>query len=245
MKNISLPIIALSLAVVFCPTTYGEAPPPAAVMTKARQEAMTPRDALLRLKEGNDRFVAGRPVHRDLLEEARLTAAGQHPYAAIVSCLDSRTAPEQVFDQGIGDIFCARVAGNVVNNDIVGSLEFACKASGARLIAVVGHNSCGAVKGAVDRVELGKLTGLLEKIEPAVAAAERETGGERSSDDKILVERATVENVILQMQAILHKSRILRTMLDKGEIALVGGLQDLKTGKVTLVKLKEGGKSAR
>ena len=245
MKNISLSALVLSLAVAFCPASYGEAPPAAAVMTKPRQEAMTPRDALLRLKEGNDRFVAGRPVHRNLLEEARLTASGQHPYAAIVSCLDSRTAPEQIFDQGIGDIFCARVAGNVVNNDIVGSLEYACNVVGAKLIAVVGHNSCGAVKGAVDRVELGKLTGLLEKIEPAVATAERETGGARSSDDKILVERATVENVILQMRTILHNSRILRSMLDKGEIALVGGLQDLKTGKVTLVKLKEGGASIR
>ena len=152
--------------------------------------------------------------------------------------MDSRTAPEQIFDQGIGDIFCARVAGNVVNNDIVGSLEFACKVTGAKLIAVVGHNSCGAVKGAVDRVELGKLTGLLEKIEPAVATAETQTGGTRSSSDHALVERATVDNVIL------HKSRILREMLDKGEIALVGGIQDLKTGRVTLVKLKAAGAAA-
>jgi len=241
MKNIALPIITLSLAVGFCPASYGEAPPAAAVMTKARQDAMTPRDALQRLKEGNDRFVAGRPLHRNLLREAEQTASGQHPYAAIVCCLDSRAAPEQIFDQGIGDIFCARVAGNVVNNDIVGSLEYACKASGAKLIAVVGHSSCGAVKGAVDQVELGKLTGLLEKIEPAVLAAKRETGGPRSSHDKVLVERAAVDNVVLQMRAVLSKSKILRSMLDKGQIALVGGLQDLKTGRVTLVKLKEGG----
>lgn len=243
MKNIAFPIIALSLALGFCPASYGEAPPASAVMTRARQVAMTPKDALQRLKEGNDRFVAGRPVHRNLLREAEQTASGQHPYAAIVCCLDSRTAPEQIFDQGIGDIFCARVAGNVVNNDIVGSLEFACKVTGAKLIAVVGHNSCGAVKGAVDQVELGKLTGLLEKIEPAVMAAEKETGGPRSSQDKILVERATTENVVLQMRAILSRSKILRSMLDKGQIALVGGVQDLKTGRVTLVKLKEGGAS--
>ena len=239
MKKLSLPLL-LILAVFVCPTSYGEAPPVTSVMTKERQQAMTPRDALLRLKEGNDRFVAGRPAHRNLLEEARLTASGQHPYAAVVSCLDSRTAPEQFFDQGIGDIFCARVAGNVVNNDIVGSLEFACRVTGAKLIAVVGHNSCGAVRGAIDRVELGKLTGLLEKIDPAVTIAEKETGGVRSSTDHILVERATVENVILQMKNILHRSKILRGMLDKGEIALVGGIQDLKTGRVTLVKLKEG-----
>jgi len=198
---------------------------------------MTPRDALLRLKEGNDRFVEGRPVHRNLLEQARLTATGQYPYAAILCCLDSRTAPEQIFDLGIGDIFCARVAGNVVNNDIVGSLEFSCKVTGAKLIAVIGHNSCGAVRGAVDKVELGKLTGLLEKIEPAVIAAEKETGGVRSSSDKILVERATAE--------ILHRSRILRSMLENGQIALVGGLQDLETGRVTLVKLKDSDNAGR
>lgn len=239
MNKFLTPILSLALSTAVCSPTHGEAPSAAAVMTRERQQAMTPMDALLRLKEGNDRFVAGRSAHRDLLEQAHMTAGGQHPYAAIVSCLDSRTAPEQVFDQGIGDIFCARVAGNVVNNDIVGSLEYACNVVGAKLIAVVGHNSCGAVKGAVDRVELGKLTGLLEKIEPAVATAERETGGKRSSDDKVLVERATTENVILQMRTILHKSRILRTMLEKGEIALVGGLQDVRTGRVTLVKFKD------
>jgi carbonic anhydrase len=137
------------------------------------------------------------------------------------------------------------VAGNVANNDIVGSLEYACKVAGAKLIAVVGHSSCGAVKGAVDQVELGELTGLLEKIEPAVQSAEIETGGVRSSHDKILVDRAAADNVVLQMRMILKKSKILSSMLDKGEIALVGGFQDLKTGRVTLIKLKEGGKSGQ
>lgn len=240
MPPLRLPVILLLLATALCSSSYGEAPPATSVMTKAKQEAMTPHDALLRLKEGNDRFVAGQPARRNLLEQARLTAGGQYPYAAMVSCLDSRTAPEQIFDLGIGDLFSARVAGNVVNNDIVGSLEYACRVVGAKLIAVVGHNSCGAVKGAVDRVELGKLTGLLEKIEPAVVAAKKETGGTRSSSDHALVEQAAVDNVILQMKTILHKSKILRTMLDKGEIALVGGIQDLETGRVTLVKLKEG-----
>jgi carbonic anhydrase len=242
MKIASLPIACLALSLAFSTFSYGEAPPVAAVMTQERQQAMTPRDALLRLKKGNDRFVAGRPLHRDLLRGAKLTASGQHPYAAILCCLDSRTAPEQIFDQGIGDVFCARVAGNVANNDIVGSLEYACKVAGAKLIAVVGHSSCGAVKGAVDQVELGELTGLLEKIEPAVQSAEIETGGVRSSHDKILVDRAAADNVVLQMRMILKKSKILSSMLDKGEIALVGGFQDLKTGRVTLVKLKEGGK---
>ncbi len=240
MKIPSLPVTSLALAIIFSSSSYGEAPPATTGMTKASQEAMTPKDAWLRLKKGNDRFVAGTPMHRDLLQEARLTAAGQHPFAAIVCCLDSRTAPEQIFDQGIGDIFCARVAGNVVNNDIVGSLEYACNVVGAKVIVVVGHESCGAVKGAVDRVKLGHLTGLLEKIEPAVVEAKRETGGTRSSSDHALVQRATVDNVALQMRAILDKSKILRTMLDKGEIALVGGIQALKTGRVTVVKLKEG-----
>lgn len=242
MKITSFPFACLALAIALSSSSYGEAPPAAAVMTREKQQAMTPKEALLRLKEGNDRFVAGKPLRRDLLEEARITAAGQFPYAAIVCCLDSRTAPEQVFDQGIGDIFCARVAGNVVNKDIVGSLEFACRVTGAKLIAVVGHNSCGAVNGAVDRVELGNLTRLLEKIEPAVVTAEKETGGVRSSTDRTLVERATVDNVILQMETILKRSKILSSMLDKGEIALVGGIQDLKTGRVTLVKLKDDGK---
>ncbi len=241
MKITSLPFAVLALAIVFSSSSQAGSPPAAAVMTREKQQSMTPKEALLRLKEGNDRFVAGKPLRRDLLEEARITAAGQFPYAAIVCCLDSRTAPEQVFDQGIGDIFCARVAGNVVNKDIVGSLEFACRVTGAKLIAVVGHNSCGAVNGAVDRVELGNLTRLLEKIEPAVVTAEKETGGARSSTDRILVERATVDNVILQMETILKRSKILSSMLDKGEIALVGGIQDLKTGRVTLVKLKDDG----
>ncbi|MFA7343930.1 MAG: carbonic anhydrase family protein [Terrimicrobiaceae bacterium] len=240
MKKTSLPIFCAALAAIFCSSAYGKAPSAAAVMTESRQEAMTPCDALRRLKEGNDRFVSGRPAHRDLLEQARLTVAGQYPYAAIVSCLDSRTAPEQVFDAGIGDIFSARVAGNVVNDDIVGSLEYACEHSGAKLIAVIGHSSCGAVKGAVDRVKMGNLTGLLNKIEPAVAAAERETPGLRSPGDKLLVQRAAANNVALQMRAILKRSAILRSMLDKGEIAIVGGIQDLNTGKVTFTKPETG-----
>lgn len=233
MKNFLLPIILLSLAAL---PSWGDAPP--SVMTKARQDALTPREALARLKDGNNRFVAGRPARVNLLEEARITAAGQYPCAAIVCCLDSRTAPELIFDQGIGDIFCARVAGNVVNNDILGSLEYACHVAGAKLIVVVGHGSCGAVKGAVDKVRLGKLTGLLGQIEPAVAAAERETPGARSSANHALVERATLDNVILQMRAIPRKSKILKFLLESGQIALVGGIHDLRTGRVTFINVR-------
>jgi carbonic anhydrase len=229
MKNILFPVIFLAVAAGLSP---GASPP---VMTRAQQEALTPRDALSRLKEGNDRFVAGHPARKNLIEEARMTAAGQYPFAAIVCCLDSRAAPELIFDQGIGDVFCARVAGNVLNNDILGSLEYACKVAGAKLIVVVGHRSCGAVKGAVDRVRLGKLTGLLAQIEPAVTAAMREVGGGRSSHNSALVDRAALDNVILQMRAIPRKSKILKSLLDSGQIAIIGAFHDLRTGRVTFL----------
>src|SRR5436190_17999864 len=141
--------------------------PPAA--TKASQAAMTPAQALAELKAGNARFLAGKSQVRDLPAKVRATASGQYPFAVILSCLDSRQPIEIVFDQGIGDVFSARVAGNVLNEDILGSIEFACKASGSKLIAVVGHSNCGAIKGAVDDVQLGSLTGLLAKIKPAIA----------------------------------------------------------------------------
>ena len=140
------------------------------VQTKESQAAMTPAQALQQLRDGNARFVAGKPIARNLPAEVKATASGQYPFAVVLSCLDSRQPVEMVFDQGIGDLFSARVAGNVLNDDILGSMEFACKASGAKLIAVVGHSNCGAIKGAIDDVELGNLTGLLTKIKPAMDA---------------------------------------------------------------------------
>jgi carbonic anhydrase len=202
-----------------------------AVQTKESQAAMTPAQALAELKEGNVRFVAGQPLHRDFPAQVAATAGGQYPFAVVLSCLDSRQPIEIVLDQGVGDIFSARVAGNVLNDDILGSMEFACKVSGAKLIAVIGHSNCGAIKGAIDDVELGNLTGLLSKIKPAMDAVP--AGGQpRTSKNYAFVNAVSEANVRLVMREIRERSPILREMLDKGEIGLVGGMYDLETGKV-------------
>jgi carbonic anhydrase len=202
-----------------------------AVQTKESQAAMTPQAAMERLRAGNARFVAGKSQARDLPAEVRATAPGQYPFAVILSCLDSRQPVEWIFDQGIGDMFNARVAGNVLNDDILGSLEFACKASGSKLIVVLGHTNCGAVKGAVDHVELAHLTGLLNRIEPAVAAAPPDAGARESKNARFVAVVAEA-NVRLVMRQIRERSPVLREMLDKGQIGLVGGMYDLTTGEV-------------
>ena len=201
------------------------------VRTKASQAAMTPQQALAELREGNARFVAGRPRVRNLPAEVKATAPGQYPFAVILSCLDSRQPSELVFDQGIGDVFSARVAGNVLDDDILGSLEFACKVSGAKLIAVIGHSNCGAIKGAVDDVQLGNLTGLLARIKPAIDSVP-DDGQPRTSKNAAFVNEVSEANVKLVMKEIPERSPILREMLAKGEIELVGGMYDLSTGKV-------------
>jgi carbonic anhydrase len=199
--------------------------------TKESQAAMTPEQALTELREGNARFVAGTPRVRNFPAEVRATASGQYPFAVILSCLDSRQPIEIVFDQGIGDVFSARVAGNVLNRDILGSMEFACKVSGAKLIAVIGHSNCGAIKGAVDDVELGNLTGLLAKIKPAMDAVP-DDGQPRNSKNHEFVDKVAEANVELVIKEIRERSPILREMLDRGEIGVVGGMYDLSTGKV-------------
>jgi len=199
--------------------------------TKAAQAAMTPEHALAELKAGNARFVAGHPLARNLQADVKATASGQYPFAVVLSCLDSRQPIEIVLDQGIGDIFSARVAGNVLNDDILGSMEFACKVSGAKLIAVIGHSNCGAIKGAVDDVELGNLTGLLDKIKPAMDAVPADVQP-RNSKNPEFVSKVAEANVRLVMQEIRDRSPILREMLDKGQIGLVGGMYDLSTGEV-------------
>jgi carbonic anhydrase len=201
------------------------------VQTKASQTAMTPAQALAELKAGNARFVAGTPLLRNFPSQVQATAAGQYPFAVVLSCLDSRQPIEIVLDQGIGDIFSARVAGNVLDDDILGSMEFACKVSGAKLIAVIGHSNCGAIKGAVDDVQLGNLTGLLTKIKPAIDAVPAEVQP-RTSKNSAFVDQVSEANVRLVMQQIRERSPILREMLDKGEIGIVGGMYDLSTGKV-------------
>ena len=218
-----------------CQSTSEIGSPPSATATsgptKERQEAMTPESALVELKAGNARFVSGHPLHRDMLEDVKTTAAGQYPIAVVLSCLDSRKPIEIVLDQGIGDIFSARIAGSVVNDDILGSMEFACKVSGAKLIVVMGHSNCGAVKGAIDNVELGNLTGLLDKIKPAISDVP-DDGQPRTSKNLEFVDKVAEANVRLVMKQIPERSPILKEMIDSGQVGLVGGMYDLETGKV-------------
>ena len=200
---------------------------------KDTQAGMTPGDARLKLEEGNERFCARNGATRDLMGQMDDTKGGQWPFAAIVGCIDSRVSPELVFDQGIGDVFSARIAGNIVNDDILGSLEFACKVAGSKLVVVLGHERCGAVMGACDDVKLGQLTGLLEKIKPAIAATEE--SGERNSKNRDFVHNVAVQNVHLTTAKILADSDVLREMEAAGEIAVVGAMYDVETGKVTFV----------
>lgn len=186
-----------------------------------------PRDAFQALKDGNERFVSGKPLHRNLPADVRATSAGQKPFAAIVACMDSRVPVSLVFDLTIGDVFAVRVAGNVVGTNVLGSLEFAVAIAGARLILVLGHTQCGAIKGAIDRVELGTLTALLARISPAVDAA-----GPGSSADPAYVRRVCEENVRLTMRQIRERSRVLRDLIASGALRLVGGMYDLETGRV-------------
>ncbi len=199
--------------------------------SKESKAAMTPQQALDQLRTGNARFVADQPLVRNQLADVKATASGQYPFAVVLSCLDSRQPIEIVLDQGIGDIFSARVAGNVLNDDILGSMEFACKVSGAKLIAVIGHSNCGAIKGAVDGVELGNLTGLLGKIQPAMNQVPADVQP-RNSKNLEFVDKVSEANVRLVMQQIRERSPILREMLDQGQIGLVGGMYDLSTGEV-------------
>jgi carbonic anhydrase len=201
----------------------------AQVQTKESQAAMTPARALETLKEGNVRFLEGKRKARDLNAKVIATAAGQYPFAAVVSCMDSRAPVELVLDQGIGDLFSLRVAGNVIDTNFLGSLEYAAKVVGTKLIVVMGHTSCGAVKGAIDDVQLGNLTALLAEIQPAIAAAGPPRG---TSKDKAFVERVSEQNVRLAMKDIREKSPLVRQMLDAGTVGLVGAMYDVETGKV-------------
>ena len=204
----------------------------AVTQTKTTQAVITPQKALQKLKEGNTRFVQGNMLERNLLQQVKATASGQFPFATIVGCMDSRASNELIFDQGIGDIFSARIAGNFVNDDIIGSLEFASRVAGSRLIVVLGHTECGAVKGACDDVVMGNLTQTLANIKPAVAAV---TGhdSDRSSKNMAFVKAVTGKNVELTVQRILERSPILRDMVNKGELEIVGAMYDVHTGKVT------------
>lgn len=204
-------------------------------LTKELQQAITPAQALELLKEGNKRFMTNLKVNRNLLQQANETSDGQHPFAVILSCIDSRTSAELIFDQGLGDIFSARIAGNIVNEDILGSMEFACKVAGSKIIVVLGHTKCGAIKGACDHVEMGNLTALLSKIRPAVED-ENTVKENRTSSNSEFVEKVAKINVQRTVTAILERSPILKEMIENGELAIVGGIHDLNNGEVTFME---------
>ncbi len=201
-------------------------------LTKEMQAAISPLMALDLLKEGNKRFVNNLKVNRNLLQQANETAEGQHPFAVILSCIDSRTSAELIFDQGLGDVFSVRIAGNIINEDILGSMEFGCKVAGSKIIVVLGHTKCGAVKGACDHVEMGNLTSLLTKIRPAVDD-ELTTKDNRNSGNSEFVEKVAVINVKKTVNGITERSPILKEMIESGAIGIVGGIHDITTGLVT------------
>jgi carbonic anhydrase len=200
-------------------------------LTKELQEAISPAKAFDLLKEGNKRFVNNLKINRNLLQQVNETSTGQYPFAVILSCIDSRTSAELIFDQGLGDVFSVRIAGNIVNEDILGSMEFACKVAGSKIIVVLGHTKCGAVKGACDHVEMGNLTALLSKLRPAVDD-EQETTENRTSGNEAFVERVASINVKRTVRAILERSHILNEMVKSGDVGIVGGSLDVATGQV-------------
>lgn len=201
------------------------------VLTVEEQKALTPDMVIQSLKEGNRRFMNNNLTARDHSAMVRMASTGQYPKAVILSCLDSRIPVEDIFDKGIGDLFVARVAGNFVNEDILGSMEFGCKVSGAKLILVMGHESCGAIKAAIDNVKLGNITAMLAKIQPAVAMS-KDFAGEKTSKNDAYVEYVAKNNILNTIKTIKLKSPILKEMADKGEIKIMGAYYDLKTGEV-------------
>ncbi len=201
-------------------------------LTKEIQSAITPSMALNLLNEGNKRFLNNLKINRNLLQQANETSNGQNPFAIILSCIDSRTSAELIFDQGLGDIFSVRIAGNIINEDILGSMEFACKVAGSKIIVVLGHTKCGAVKGACDHIEMGNLTALLSKIRPAVDD-ETLTKENRNSNNSVFVENVATINVKRTVKSIMQRSPILKEMIESGQIGIVGGTHDISTGEVT------------
>jgi carbonic anhydrase len=200
-------------------------------LTRELRDLLTPTEALDVLRKGNERFVNNLRANRNLLQQVNETSDGQHPLAIVLSCIDSRTSAELVFDQGLGDIFSCRVAGNVLNDDILGSMEFACKVAGARAIVVLGHTKCGAIRGACDGVRLGNLTSLLEKIDDAIAL-ETETLIDRRSSNAEFVERVAEQNVLLVKRQVMERSPLLAAMIRDSQLALVGGMYDVDSGEV-------------
>ena len=202
------------------------------VFTRKRQGESTPGDALALLKAGNELFVSGHSINCDLMKQVRETAQQQSPFAAIVGCIDSRVPPEIVFDQRIGDVFCARVAGNFANVDILGSLEYATQVAGAKAIVVLGHNSCGAIKSAVDGVKLGNITALLDNFGPALADLDPSDGPRDSHNDK-LVQKVAEANVRLTVESLTSRSPVLAGLVDAGNLTIAAAMHDITTGRVS------------
>ena len=209
--------------------------------TQEDTKSLSPEDALQILEAGNERFRANLKANSDLLQQVNQTQDGQFPFAAVLSCIDSRTAAELIFDQGFGDIFSVRIAGNFLNDDILGSLEFACRIAGSKLIVVLGHSRCGAIKGACDGVELGHLTAMLAKISPAVEAIADPVDPEaRTSANGEFVEAVAHENVRRVVSAISERSGVLSEMNERGEIDIVGGMYDVACGSVKFLTASTG-----
>lgn len=219
LPSIAITLLA-SLCLVQCTTST--------VQTEASQKATSPQQALAILKDGNERFATGRSLHRDWRTQVKKTAGGQHPIAAVLGCMDSRASNEIVFDQGIGDIFSMRVAGNVQNDDVLGSLEYATAKAGAKAVVVLGHTKCGAVHGACEGVHLGHLDGLLEKIQPAVKKA----GSAKAASGVSFEDRVAAENVKHVVAQLRSKSPILRSLEQQGKLKIVGALYHIETGRV-------------
>ena len=203
--------------------------------TKETQATTTPEDALRFLREGNYRFLNSLKANRNLLQQVNETRDGQFPFATILSCIDSRTSAELIFDQGLGDIFSIRIAGNIVNDDILGSMEFACKVAGSKLIVVLGHSKCGAIKGACDNVQLGNLSTLLNKIQPAVYF-ERETKENRTSSNADFVNNVARNQVKRSVEHIIEQSIVLRELIESGKVGLVGAYYNVETGSVEFLE---------
>ena len=200
-------------------------------LTKELRDKLTPEEAIEVLKAGNERFVKNLKARRNLLEQVNETSDGQYPFAAILSCMDSRTSAELIFDQGLGDIFSIRIAGNILNNDILGSLEFATKIAGSKVIVVLGHTKCGAITAACNNMTLGNLTSLLQKIKPVIDK-ETETKDRRDGSNQNFVFNVTKLNVQITMDDIKNKSGIISELLHSGNIGMVGGIYDVDTGRV-------------
>jgi carbonic anhydrase len=204
--------------------------------TKETQATMTPKKALDFLTEGNQRFQDNLKAHRNLLEQVNDTSTGQFPFATILSCIDSRVSAELIFDQGLGDIFSIRIAGNFVNQDILGSMEFGCKLAGTKLVVVLGHTSCGAIKGACDNAKLGNLTAMLNKIKPAVnSVLEPKEVSLRKSSNLEFVDNVATRNVALTIDRIRNESDVLAEMEQNGEIMIVGAMYNINDGSVNFI----------